>query len=302
MMSPSQQAIAPRVEPGSHSEADATGRERPFFVDHANGQLYCVLYECQASSRPAKGVVFCPPYPWEYQGCDRLFVHAARRLAAAGLDVLRFDYSSTRESTGSADLTALDTHLSDVQLATDQLRSLRPVDSVGLLGARAGATLAAMAADRDPSVEFLILWDPIPAGKRYMTRCLRSAVASRSIVGDDGRHTSADLRSQLERGESVELAGFVLSAKLYDDWLGIDALRHIERRDIPCLLLETCAGQSRRDRNVAKLARAYMDANDNGRLAVADEPPYWVGAPPFGVIDSRPALITETLSWLADLA
>jgi alpha/beta superfamily hydrolase len=299
-MSASHGRVSRHPEAGAPAHADANGRERPFFVEHEAGQFYCVFYQRLALGESEKGIVLCPPYPWEYQGCDRLFVGLARQLAEAGVDVIRFDYSGNRESSGSPYEAGLDTQLADIERAIDELQSLRPGDSIGLLGARAGATLAALAADQDSRVEFLILWDPIAVGKRHMTRCLRAAVASQSIGDDDGRPTSGELSSRLERGESVELAGFVLSAKLYRDWLGTDAVRQIQRWSIPCLVLETCAGQRARDSNLAALAGRYTDAHDAGRLAVADEPPYWAGAPPFGVIDSRRALVNETLSWLAE--
>ncbi|MCU1491272.1 MAG: exosortase system-associated hydrolase 2, partial [Acidimicrobiaceae bacterium] len=77
----------------------------------------------------------------------------------------RFDYCGTGDSSGrSEDVESVDDWVEDITCAVREVRRLGATQ-VGLVGLRLGATLAALAAQRDGDIEALALWDPCSQGR-----------------------------------------------------------------------------------------------------------------------------------------
>lgn len=282
--------------------AEVDEQERPFFVPHERAMLYCFLHRAQKTeSLRRRAVVVCPPYPWEYHGCDRVFVQLGRRLASEGIHALRFDYRGTRESTGDAAKATLQTQLADLARVIDELDHGVDNREIGLLGARMGATLAALAAEELERVSFLVLWDPVVRGRQYIDRCLRTAVTILADWTGESTVTRRALASQLAKGEGVEVAGYELAPGVYSEAVEIDlmALRH--GRAIPCLVLQTQTREPRSTDPMRMLAQRYAELHSASQFTWVEEPPYWAGAGPFGMIEDRPELIAETMRWLREL-
>jgi len=95
----------------------------------------------------------------------------AVRLSQSGLQVLRFDYSGTGNSSGDDDQVSLDAWRSDIAAAVEFTRNARSFhlnkpSSVSVLGIRLGANLAS--STPLSGIENVILWDPIVRGDRYI--------------------------------------------------------------------------------------------------------------------------------------
>jgi alpha-beta hydrolase superfamily lysophospholipase len=119
--------------------------------------LVATLY--QPSQRPASAVVLLHMLTRSRRDWDV----TAERLRQAGFVVLAPDLRGHGDSSGSAgsvtDLTVL---LQDAQAAVSYVRAypgVRP-EGIGLAGASLGASLAAMVAGADPSVDSLALLSP----------------------------------------------------------------------------------------------------------------------------------------------
>jgi pimeloyl-ACP methyl ester carboxylesterase len=92
----------------------------------------------------------------------RLFVRAARTLAASGIHVLRFDFRGNGDSDGDfADMT-LSGEVDDARAAIAFLRRTRGVDRkrIGLIGHSLGSIVAQLVAARE-RVSSLVLWATI---------------------------------------------------------------------------------------------------------------------------------------------
>ncbi len=94
-------------------------------------------------------------------GPNRLYVDIARRVAAAGYPVLRFDLSGLGDSDsmpGGLSLAA--SAVQDIRTALDHLASARSAKRFLVFGLCSGANYALLSAFADPRVDGLLLIDP----------------------------------------------------------------------------------------------------------------------------------------------
>lgn len=111
-------------------------------------------------------------------GPNRMFVRLARRLAAAGSFVVRFDLSGIGDSeTRNDGLAPLDSSLADIREVLDTLESTRQIRRVVLVGLCSGADQAVIYGANDPRVVGVVMIDPsIPPTWRYHANHLRGRV------------------------------------------------------------------------------------------------------------------------------
>ena len=105
-------------------------------------------------------------------GHHRMYVTLARKLAAAGYQVLRFDLSGIGDSEGRSDgLPLLDGILADIRQAVAWLTTERRAQRIIMIGLCAGADHALVYAISDPRIAGLVLLDPsIPRTFGYYWR------------------------------------------------------------------------------------------------------------------------------------
>ena len=130
--------------------------EQPRFLPAAVDTLFCI--ETLPDDPSGVGVVLAPAggYTFTPQR-NRWGVEFARRLAAAGHQVVRFDWAGIGDSTGSVDTFALDRPaVSDLRLAMGCVRESRIVIVGQCYGARTALALAA----EDGAVAGVILISP----------------------------------------------------------------------------------------------------------------------------------------------
>jgi pimeloyl-ACP methyl ester carboxylesterase len=102
-------------------------------------------------------------------GHGRMYVTLARRLAAKGHTVLRFDLSGIGDSEKRADaLSTLDGALADIGEVMDWLENAVPKTPVVLIGLCMGAQHSLVHGGMDPRVDGVVLLDPfIPHTSRF---------------------------------------------------------------------------------------------------------------------------------------
>jgi pimeloyl-ACP methyl ester carboxylesterase len=166
-----------------------------------------------AAGAPARGVgvVMCRPLGYEGLCAYQTYTQLAETLAAAGFDVVRFDYHGTGDSAGSdSDPGRVRAWIDSVRAAIGEVRRFGGVSRVALFGVRLGATLAAHAASEIGGVESLVMWAPCPTG-RSLVRELRAANANRpSTLHDD------------IAPEDVEALGFLFTQETVRDLETLD--------------------------------------------------------------------------------
>lgn len=136
------------------------------------------IYHAVASSAPAtSAVLLLYPLGHEYIRAHRAFRNLALGLSRAGVPVLRFDYAGTGDSAGRGEDVRLEGLQRDVDAALEELTRRSAVERVSIVGLRAGAALALMAASRHPHVRSIVLWDPVLSGRAYLEELQRLQVA-----------------------------------------------------------------------------------------------------------------------------
>lgn len=111
-------------------------------------------------------------------GPNRMFVVLARRLAALGHMVLRFDLSGIGDSdTRNDGREPLDAALEDLREVLDGLESTRAIRKVILVGLCSGADHAVIYAGRDPRIAGIVMIDPtIPPTLKHRAISLAARV------------------------------------------------------------------------------------------------------------------------------
>jgi len=142
-------------------------------IIHGEMELHAVHHRPNARSGLAAGIVFASGWSGYCIGPHRMFVNAARRLAAEGYHCLRLDFRGRGDSPGKKDDTDLDGMIDDMLAGVRYLRD-NAVSEVFVLGICSGGNVTLGAASLDKSVGGLILWStPLFAPYKKKTEELR---------------------------------------------------------------------------------------------------------------------------------
>lgn len=245
--------------------------ETPFFFPNESYKLFGVLH-LPDGKNTGRGFVFCHPFAEEKLWTQRVYVSFARELAAAGHAVLRFDFMGQGDSEGSFEESTVDTNLSDIRCAIRTLREeVSGVSEVGLLGHRFGATLACLAAETDPDISWLVLWEPVVNGSSYMRELLRVNIVTQTAVYREVRDNTEALIKRMQSGETANIDGYEMSWELFEQASRIDLLAAGKSFMGKVLLLQLSRGASALSKNLDALRRLYANCD----LSMAVEEPFW---------------------------
>jgi len=137
-----------------------------FFFGQPGRQLFGFHHPPRGEAVGA--VALCPPWAGEYQHAHRSLHSLAKRLAARGCHVLRFDYSGAGDSWGDSTNFDLEQWTDDLGEAMREVRALSGVQQVDLVGLRGGACVAARGAESLAGVRRIVYWDPVTNGNAWL--------------------------------------------------------------------------------------------------------------------------------------
>lgn len=184
----------------------------PFFLETPAGPRFCILH-CPRADGAVRGVLlYLHPFAEEMNKSRRMVAHAARSYAARGMAVLCLDLKGCGDSVGDFADASWDDWLQDAEAAMVWLRE-RYSAPIGVWGLRVGALLAAELAERE-HLQFLLLWQPVVSGEQYLTQFLRLKLAGDMLAEGGAGNSTSQMWTQLEAGESLEIAGYGLSPGL----------------------------------------------------------------------------------------
>ena len=245
--------------------------ETPFFFDGNGYQLFGVFHEPEGGPKK-QGFVFCSPFAEEKLWAHRVFVSFARALAGLGWPVLRFDYMGNGDSEGDFEESSVETMLSDIECAVRALREkMLGVESMGLLGLRFGATLAAMAGANAGEIEKIVLWEPIINGSNYMKEMIRINLSTQAWVYKEIRHNTESLVQMMKEGKTVNIDGYEMSWPLYEQCAAIDLLNPKQPFMGKTLLVQL----SRKEGDISRPFKSLKDRMGNCEAFLAVEEPFW---------------------------
>lgn len=196
----------------------------PFFLSASPGKRFC-LYHPPAGHSLQQAFIYLHPFAEEMNKARRMAALQAKALAAAGIGVLQIDLYGCGDSEGDFGDATWGIWKEDVTCARQWLLQ-KGFASVHFWGLRLGALLALdFVRDRkhENAPVKLILWQPVTNGKSFISRFLRLKLMSH-LMSDEANEGGSvqSLRKQLESGESLEVAGYMLSPALVS---AIDTLK-----------------------------------------------------------------------------
>ncbi len=161
-----------------------------------------------------------PAFAEEMNKSRRIVTDFARHARQLGRATLCIDLFGTGDSEGDFGEARIGHWLDDIAAALAWSASLG-WRVTSLLGIRMGALLAATLVHRNGlELSNIVFWQPVSSGARLVDQFLRIRVMASRM--EQGRaETAAELRARLKAGDTVEVAGYPLSAALCAD---IDAL------------------------------------------------------------------------------
>ena len=189
-------------------------------ADSESSRRFAVLHWPAEPRVPLGLVVHAPAFGEEMNKSRRMVALQSRALAEDGLAVLVIDPLGCGDSPGDFGDASWDAWVQDI---TDALAWMRrefarrhPVCNEPprvLWGLRAGALLAAAAAERTPGPCALLLWQPSTAGRTVLQQFLRLLSAADLMTGKT-QGAAAAAKAELAAGRVQEVAGYRLSPRL----------------------------------------------------------------------------------------
>ncbi|WP_158883334.1 alpha/beta hydrolase [Rhodanobacter sp. L36] len=207
-------------------EAEA---EIPFHFG-TGAKLFGLYHPAAAPTK--KSVLLCPPFGQDLIRTHRLYRQLAQTLAAAGIAVMRFDYSGSGDSAGSSIDVDWNQCIADTVAAADELRVRSHCETVAAFGARLGANVA-MASATHARFADLMLWDPITNAAAHIARL----DAMQNALQHD---TNRFLKSRPATSVADQWLGFPVSPMLRQQLLDL----RVVPPDGPTLLVDSRADES----------------------------------------------------------
>jgi len=185
---------------------------------------------------PARPIawVICHSFGLEQINLDRTEVVCARALAEAGFPVLRYHtqgYGDSEERSAPARLAA---HLDAAADAAALVSAMPGVDGVGLLGARFGALVAALVAERTDR-SLLGLWHPFRTGQEFLDDSFSTTLLAQMMgrAGGAGGGLLDDLKA---KGWS-DVNGLLLTREAFEEIGAVDLRDDVRRFSGQALLV-----------------------------------------------------------------
>jgi exosortase A-associated hydrolase 2 len=190
--------------------------QHPFLLPVDDGQCFCV-YRAPANAPVVGTVLHLPAFGDEMNKSRAMTARAARAFAGLGYGVLQIDLTGCGDSMGDHADATLSRWTSDLQHAVAWLCERADSETTPILWSlRSGALLASPLLAGLCDCPALLLWQPAMSGAQQVSHLLRQKLAS-DTVNSSGRLGMRELRQRLQAGESIEIAGYSISARLADE-------------------------------------------------------------------------------------
>lgn len=183
------------------------------YVPSGNRRLFTLL-SCPEGA--ARGVlVHVPAFAEEMNKSRRMLTLATEGFVEDGWAVVVFDLSGCGDSSESLEDVLWQMWVEDLDNIICWVSGSFPGLEIVPWCLRGGALVASdWLAGAERHCRGILLWQPTLSGKLQLTQFLRLKAANDMLSETDARNAMADVRASLDRGESVDVAGYRISAGL----------------------------------------------------------------------------------------
>lgn len=193
---------------------------QPQFVQAQAGRLFTLLYQ-PAVAVVSDVIVLLPPFGEEMNKSRRQISMQARQWCELGYPVLVFDLFGTGDSEGDFGAASINFWQQNIN---DIMRWLKTqgYTSATLWALRFGALFVPTIL-RTPvlPINRVVLWQPVTSGKQAINQFLRLQAAA-NLLGAKHGPSVTQLKESLNAGQTVEVAGYRISADLYRESVELD--------------------------------------------------------------------------------
>lgn len=247
-------------------------QEKAFFFDNRSGeQLFA--YQHLLDSEAPLGVVFCHPFGEEKNRSYRSLVNFGRYLAKQNIPSMRFDMKGCGDSDGEFSDITIDSQVDDTLDSISLFVEATKVEKVILVGLRLGATIAALAAEKDSRVNGLVMLSPIIKGANYWRDILRMKQFASIWLGK-AAPKSAELMKQLEDDGHIEIEGQLLGHEFIQQLQSINLLKR-ETNFSGNVLITNVSKDSLGCEFANELSKNYQEKSHSSVAWTEEERDYW---------------------------
>jgi len=248
-----------------------------FFFKNSTYNLFGCLHKPNKSDgQNGIGIVICSPFAEEKLRSHRIIVNFARYLADNGFTVLRFDYMGHGDSDGDFEDGNIETRMSDIKCAMNTIKEKSTIQKVGLFGLRLGATLAVLCEEDRVSSNFMVLWEPIVQVGNYLKQCLRSNLTTQMATYKAINYTREQMINDLLSGHSVNVDGYLISSKFYQQGSSVDLGKMSFTYSNPVSIVHISKSDTgKAPKSIAEIYQKYSLLNSNAELKIVKERPFW---------------------------
>jgi pimeloyl-ACP methyl ester carboxylesterase len=245
-------------------------QERAGYFPVSGAQLYTVLHEVE---KPVARVLLAGPFASERHNSYLPWVRWARSLAAANIEVLRYDYRGIGESTGDFEQMTFADWSDDVRLLSAWLADRSPQLPLVLHGLGMGALLAGRAFDTGVG-DALLLWSaPTNANQALRATLMRWVGLEQIFKFGPEQKSASDYIRELEQGAPLEVDGYRWPVSLWRDSFGFTLPAALESE-------ESAAEHYKRPVRIQKLTRDAAPLSKGGLVGYDDLKDFsWLYAP-----------------------
>jgi uncharacterized protein len=247
-----------------------------FFKNNTHSLFGCLHQPDHPEGSNKIGLIFCAPFAEEKLWSQRVFVNMARFLSKKGFTVLRFDYMGHGDSDGNFEDSDIESRLKDINAAVEGIMERTDLDKIGLLGLRFGATLAALYAEQNNRIDFLVLLEPVVEVGKYFRMCLRSNLSTQMATYKKIKFTREQMIYDLTSGKNVNIDGYLMSSNFFLQGEKIDLAGMELRFSRPVNIVHISKNTgSKPKKDMAALFHKYNKLNSRSSLVLIKEKPFW---------------------------
>lgn len=245
-------------------------REMRGYLKVGNRQVFCSLYLPKQAS-VQWSLVIAEPFGEEKRCAARMLVRLARQLAEHQVAVLKFDFSGTGDSAGESGQAQWQYWQEELAVAAQFLKNESGAANLAVLGARAGALLAARCA-ADSGLQALLLAEPILSGNEILDELEKRQRIKAAISGGSGFQSSSQC---WEKGKTADFAGFAMNPQFAEQLRNENLLQSLQKCSPECRILLLRVSGARKFPPAWQALLELLPRHPDSQALLIQDKPFW---------------------------